>query len=148
LWTGLLLVGFLIAAVWRFRSWLMGVFENVEILGTSGADVESELLHHQTSDRATGTILTPSTLPKLWTGEGTMADQSAGETTFDEPESTGGEGFPQSSGPNDIEHPPVAGAISPPDASLSAEPEAPASDPGANAETEAIDTDTKPPLES
>ena len=27
----------------------MGVFENVEVLGTSGADIETELLHHQAS---------------------------------------------------------------------------------------------------
>ena len=27
----------------------MGVFENVEVLGRSGADLESELLHHQAS---------------------------------------------------------------------------------------------------
>jgi hypothetical protein len=48
-WTGLLLVVLvLVAAGWRFRSWLMGVFENVEVLGTSGADLETELLHHQT----------------------------------------------------------------------------------------------------
>lgn len=26
----------------------MGVFENVEVLGLSGADLETELLHHQT----------------------------------------------------------------------------------------------------
>jgi hypothetical protein len=26
----------------------MGVFENVEVLGKSGADLESELLHHET----------------------------------------------------------------------------------------------------
>jgi len=25
----------------------MGVFENVEVLGKSGADLESELLHHE-----------------------------------------------------------------------------------------------------
>ena len=126
----------------------MGVFENVEILGTSGADVESELLHHQASDPATGAIHTPTTLPKVGTGEVTTSDQPPGDTTFDQPESTGGEGSPQSSGPNDIEHPPVAGATSPPDASLSVESEAPAPDPGANAETEAIDPDIKPPLES
>ena len=126
----------------------MGVFENVEILGTSGADVESELLHHQASDPATGAIHTTTTLPKVETRERTTSDQPAGDTTFDEPESTGGEGFPQSSGPNDVEHPPVAGATSPPDASPSVESEAPGPDPGANAETEAIDPDTKPPLES
>jgi hypothetical protein len=39
-----------IAAAWRFRSWLMGVFENVVVLGRSGADLETELLHHQTAD--------------------------------------------------------------------------------------------------
>jgi hypothetical protein len=48
----------LIAATWRFRSWLMGVFENVVVLGRSGADLESELfhletelLHHETSEQ-------------------------------------------------------------------------------------------------
>ena len=30
----------------------MGVFENVEVLGRSGADLETELLHHETSPEA------------------------------------------------------------------------------------------------
>jgi hypothetical protein len=30
----------------------MGVFENVEVLGKSGADLESELLHHESSPPA------------------------------------------------------------------------------------------------
>jgi hypothetical protein len=50
--TFVLLVLVLIAAVWRFRSWLMGVFENVEVLGKSGADLETELLHHETESEA------------------------------------------------------------------------------------------------
>ena len=32
----------------------MGVFENVEVLGKSGADLETELLHHETSPEAAG----------------------------------------------------------------------------------------------
>src|SRR5262245_10065973 len=48
-WTGLLFLLVLIVAAWRFRSWLMGVFENVVVLGKSGADLETELLHHETS---------------------------------------------------------------------------------------------------
>ena len=32
----------------------MGVFENVEVLGLSGADLEAELLHHETSPGAEG----------------------------------------------------------------------------------------------
>jgi hypothetical protein len=51
-WTAVLLLVALIAAGWRFRSWLMGVFENVEVLGRSGADLETELLHHDASPRA------------------------------------------------------------------------------------------------
>ena len=43
--TGLLILVGLIAAAWRYRSWLMGVFENVDVLGRSGADLENELLH-------------------------------------------------------------------------------------------------------
>jgi hypothetical protein len=35
-----------IVSVWRYRSWLVGVFENVEVMGKSGADLETELLHH------------------------------------------------------------------------------------------------------
>ena len=30
----------------------MGVFENVEVLGKSGADLESELLHHESDPPA------------------------------------------------------------------------------------------------
>jgi hypothetical protein len=33
----------------------MGVFENVEVLGRSGADLETELLHHEASPQATDT---------------------------------------------------------------------------------------------
>ena len=43
--TGLLVLVGLVAAAWRYRSWLMGVFENVNVLGRSGADLENELLH-------------------------------------------------------------------------------------------------------
>ena len=46
-WFALLLLVFPIAAAWRFRSWLVGVFENVEVLGKSGADLETELLNHE-----------------------------------------------------------------------------------------------------
>ena len=48
-WIGLLLLIVPVAAAWRFRSWLMGVFENVEVLGKSGADLETDLLHHESS---------------------------------------------------------------------------------------------------
>ncbi len=48
-WIGAALLVVVIAGAWRFRSWLMGVFENVEVLGRSGADLETELLHHETS---------------------------------------------------------------------------------------------------
>ena len=48
-WTVLFFVIFLITLVWRFRSWLVGVFENVEVLGVSGADLETELLQHEAS---------------------------------------------------------------------------------------------------
>src|SRR5262245_9871393 len=51
-WIGLVLLALLIGATWRFRSWLMGVFENVEVMGKSGADLESELLHHEASPEA------------------------------------------------------------------------------------------------
>ena len=47
--TVLLLVLIVVAVAWRFRSWLMGVFENVEVLGRSGADLEAELLQHAVS---------------------------------------------------------------------------------------------------
>jgi hypothetical protein len=48
----------LIAAAWRFRSWLMGVFENVVVLGRSGADIETELFHHQESPPSSEAIHT------------------------------------------------------------------------------------------
>jgi hypothetical protein len=50
-WPWIALIAFLavIGAAWRFRSWLIGVFENVEVLGRSGADLEAELLHHESS---------------------------------------------------------------------------------------------------
>jgi hypothetical protein len=53
-WAVVLLLPILIASAWRYRSWLMGVFENVEVLGTSGADLEAELLHHEVSPVAPG----------------------------------------------------------------------------------------------
>jgi hypothetical protein len=51
-WIALVALLVLITAAWRFRSWLVGVFENVEVLGRSGADLESELLHHESSSPA------------------------------------------------------------------------------------------------
>jgi hypothetical protein len=48
-WTAVLFVVILIAGVWRFRSWLIGLLENVVVMGRSGADLETELLHHETS---------------------------------------------------------------------------------------------------
>ena len=55
MWPLVLLVVFLVAigSVWRYRSWLVGVFENVEVMGKSGADLETELLHHD-EDAAEG----------------------------------------------------------------------------------------------
>jgi len=38
-----------VGIAWRFRSWLVGVFENVEVMGMSGADLETELMPHQTN---------------------------------------------------------------------------------------------------
>jgi hypothetical protein len=46
-WIGVLFVLILIAAAWRFRSGLIGVLENVVVMGRSGADLETELLHHE-----------------------------------------------------------------------------------------------------
>ena len=83
----------------------MGVFENVEVLGTSGADLETELLHHQTEAETS---------------------QPSGHS-------------------NDLEDPPRAGAISPPDASPPHEPEGPPPDRGANHDAEAFDADSQPP---
>ena len=48
----MLLLVVVFAAIWRFRSWLVGVFENVEVMGHSGADLEAELLHHETNHQA------------------------------------------------------------------------------------------------
>jgi hypothetical protein len=48
-WIALLVVVILITGTWRFRSWLIGVLENVVVMGRSGADLETELLHHETS---------------------------------------------------------------------------------------------------
>ena len=111
----------------------MGVLENVEVLGKSGADLETELLHHQTSPRAPG-------------GE-TATDQLGGETTSEVPESTGAETFQQKGGSNDLERSPGARAIAPPEASPPADPESPPPDPDASLE-EAIDADAQPPPES
>jgi len=62
-------------AAWRFRSWLMGVFENVEVMGRSGADLENELLHHQAShpDESTNGV------------EKADGPESAGGETFQQP---------------------------------------------------------------
>jgi hypothetical protein len=125
----------------------MGVLENVVVLGRSGADLESEWLHHQTSPPVADANYTSTALPTGQSGGGTSADQPSGEITFDEPQSTRGEAFPQSGGSTDLEHSPGAGFL-PPDTSLSAEPEAPPTDPGANPEGETIDADPQPPPQS
>ena len=46
-WIGVVLFLIVIAAAWRFRSDLIGVLENVVVMGHSGADLETELLHHE-----------------------------------------------------------------------------------------------------
>jgi len=51
-WVAVLLLVLPLVADWRFRSWLVGVFENVEVLGKSGADLETELLHHDEASPA------------------------------------------------------------------------------------------------
>jgi hypothetical protein len=60
----LLAISVLVAAAWRFRSWLMGVFENVEVLGRSGADLETELLHHEASPEAAEADPQPPIVPE------------------------------------------------------------------------------------
>lgn len=122
-WTLLLVLLVVTAAAWRFRSWLMGVFENVVVLGRSGADLETQLLHHQASPLATGAIYTSTALPPGTEGE-TKVDQFGGDTTFDEPEGSGAETTPRD------------------------ELEAPPPDPSANFEAEAIDAEAQPPPES
>ncbi len=121
-WTLLLFLLVVMAAAWRFRSWLMGVLENVVVLGRSGADLETQLLHHQPSPLPTGATYTSTALPP-GSGGGTMVNQSGGDTTFDEPEGWGAE------------------------ATLPAEVESPP-DRSANFETEAIDAQADPPPES
>jgi hypothetical protein len=76
--TAFLLLLVLTAGAWRFRSWLMGVFENVEVLGKSGADLETELLHHQASPEDEGPV--------------------GGKSAADGPESAGGQTLQQPTG--------------------------------------------------
>ena len=59
-WIALVAVLVLIAAA---RSWIMGVFENTEVLGVSGADLESELLNHESSPPGIDTKAQPPTEP-------------------------------------------------------------------------------------
>lgn len=120
-WLVLLVLLVLVTAAWRSRSWLMGVFENVEVLGRSGADLETELLHHQASPRSTAT--------------------TGGETEVDGQGSTRAETYPQPSGSSDPENMPGASAISAADASAQVEPGAASTDPDANQEPEALDED-------
>jgi hypothetical protein len=65
----------LIVAAWRSRSWLVGVFENVEVLGVSGADLETELLHHEPGPQAD--------------------DATGGESAADRPDNAGGDTLQQ-----------------------------------------------------
>ena len=51
-WAGIVFIVGAVAVGWRYRSWLMGVFENVEVMGLSGADLETELLHHEAGAEA------------------------------------------------------------------------------------------------
>ncbi|HET9782872.1 MAG TPA: hypothetical protein VFR33_13960 [Candidatus Dormibacteraeota bacterium] len=75
-WTGVLLFLALAAALWRFRSWLMGVFENVVVLGRSGADLETELLHHQPAHEDSGPVYTSTALPPTPSSEGADVAQA------------------------------------------------------------------------
>ena len=62
----------------------MGVFENVEILGTSGADLETELLHHETApSEEEGSINASTAPPASASNRETTADAAGGETTPD-----------------------------------------------------------------
>ncbi len=106
----------------------MGVFENVVVLGRSGADLETELLHHQTS--------------------GGAAVDRADETTFEVPASSGAEPLPQPSDSTDVEDSSDAGGVSPPDANEPAASEAPSPDPGAGSEPEAIEGGADSPPET
>lgn len=125
----------------------MGVLENVEVLGRSGADLETELLHHEASPRAPGAIDTSTALAASATGGDTAADQPGGETTLHVPKSTGAETFQQTGDSNDLGGSLGAGAIAPPDSSPPAEPEG-SPDPGVRPDAEAGDTNAQPPLES
>lgn len=91
-WTGLLLLLVLMVVAWRFRSWLMGVFENVVVLGKSGADLETELLHHETSPPAEGATYTSTAFPASPTDNEAAANEPRGVRPADvsppaEPES-------------------------------------------------------------
>jgi hypothetical protein len=61
----------------------MGVFENVEVLGRSGADLETELLHHETTPREEGSINAPTAPTASATHRETTTDEAGGETTPD-----------------------------------------------------------------
>ena len=119
----------------------MGVFENVEVLGRSGADLETELLHHETSPGAAGASYASTDLPASATDRETTPNEPGGETTFDVPEGSGAETSQQTGGTNDLEHSLGAGSISPADTSPPAEPEAPTPDPDASSAAGAADGD-------
>ena len=59
----------------------MGVVENVEVLGKSGADLETELLHHETGPPAEGAD-TSDALPARATDAETSTDKPGGGTTY------------------------------------------------------------------
>lgn len=75
-WTAVLLFLVLAAAVWRFRSWLMGVLENVVVLGRSGADLETELLHHQPGQGESGPVYTSTAVAPSPPDEGAAVAQA------------------------------------------------------------------------
>lgn len=84
-WIGLVPLAILAGAAWWFRSWLVGVLENIVVLGKSGADLEVELLHHETGPDAPGAIQAPPLHPSAGSDGETGFDESGGETACDQP---------------------------------------------------------------
>lgn len=54
----------------------MGVFENVVVLGRSGADLETELLHHQPGHADSGPVYTSTAVPPSPPDEGAALVQA------------------------------------------------------------------------
>ena len=96
-WIVLLVPLALIAAGWRYRSWLIGVLENVVVLGKSGADLETELLHTFEAPEDAETETTPQTVGADDAQQASIAESSPPADAAPPPASEAPEGDPGAS---------------------------------------------------